>query len=167
MPPSGGTERNRSVVTGKREPRFDYSYIRDIVGYLAYFVFAKTTELAMAHFAEIDLTTKEGLILELVANNPTASQVEIAREAGMKPSLLVKILDDLTARDLLLRELSPTDRRRHRLRLTAAGENLRDDIRAAHMAGNDELFDGAGFTAEERETLLRLLHKLIAHIQMK
>ena len=118
----------------------------------------------MAHFSEINLTTKQGIILEFVANNPTASQVEIGRKAGMKASLLVKILDDLAKRDLLIREPSPTDRRRHQLRLTTAGENLRDQIRAAHMAGNDELFDAAGFSADERETLVKLLQKLTAHI---
>lgn len=147
--------------------QFNYGYVREIVGYLAYFIFAKTTELAMVHFAKINLNTKEGLILELVANNPTASQTEIAREAGMKPALLVKILDDLTERDLLAREPSPTDRRRHQLRLTTAGESLRDQIRAAHMAGNNELFDAAGFSAAEQETLFKLLDKLATHIQAR
>lgn len=141
--------------------------MRDIVGYLSYFVFAKTTELAMAHFKPINLTTKEGMILEFVANNPTASQVDIARQAGMKPALLVKILDDLTKRELLLREISPTDRRRHHLRLTPDGEALRERIRDAHMAGNNELFDAAGFSAEEQDTLFKLLQKLTAHIQAK
>ncbi len=119
----------------------------------------------MAHFSEIDLTTKEGLVLEFVANNPDASQKEIAVAAGMKPSFLVKILDSLTARGLLVRQPSPNDRRRQNLRLTAAGESLRDQIYACHMAGNDEFFEEAGFSAEERETLFRLLQKLTAHLQ--
>lgn len=146
------------------QTQFNTSYIRDIVGYLAYFVFARTTKLAMAHFNQIDLTTKEGLVLELVATNPTASQVEIANKAGMKASLLVKILDDLSKRNLLVREPSPTDRRRHQLRLIPAGESLREQIRASHMAGNDELFEAADFSAEEQETLITLLKKLTAHI---
>jgi DNA-binding MarR family transcriptional regulator len=132
---------------------------------LAYFVFAKTTELAMVHFSQINLTTKEGLILEFVANNPSASQTDIARESGMKASLLVKILDDLTHRGLLVREPSPTDRRRHHLRLTEAGEALREQIQVSHLAGNNELFDAAGFSAEDQETLFKLLRKLTDHIQ--
>ncbi|MFK7804153.1 MAG: MarR family winged helix-turn-helix transcriptional regulator [Anaerolineae bacterium] len=153
-----------AIISHNSNP-FNYSYVRDIVGYLAYFIFGETTKLAMAHFSKIDLTTKEGLVLELVANNPTASQVEIARKAGMKASLLVKILDDLSKRDLLIRRTSPTDRRQHHLHLTEAGENLRDQIQAAHMAGNDELFDAADFSAEERATLFKLLQKLTAHIE--
>lgn len=143
---------------------FNHSYVRDIVGYLSYFVFAKTTKLAMAHFDKLGLNTKEGLVLELVANNPAASQVEIAQKAGMKPPLLVKILDDLTKQGLLRREPSPTDRRRHQLRLTESGDALRGDVKEAHMAGNDELFDAAGFTHEERQQLFALLQKLTNHI---
>ena len=139
--------------------------MQEVIGYLAFLVFAETTKLATAHFSEIALTTKEGMIIEFVANNPTASQASIAREAGMKPPLLVKILDDLTQKGMLVRETSPTDRRRHQLRLTQVGEQLREQIRASHLAGNSELFEAAGFSAEERETLLELLRKLTKPIR--
>ncbi|MEM7110944.1 MAG: MarR family transcriptional regulator [Chloroflexota bacterium] len=153
-------------MTIKNKPTsFNYSYMRDIIGYLSFLVFARTTKLATAHFAKIGLTTKEGMIIEFVANNPTASQADIAREAGMKAPLLVKILDDLTQKGLLLREPSPTDRRRHQLRLTEAGEAMREQIRASHLAGNTELFAGAGLSEEEIETLFKAMHKLADHIQ--
>lgn len=119
----------------------------------------------MSHFSEINLTTKEGLVLEFVAKNPTASQKEIAEAAGMKPSFLVKILDSLTERGLVVREPDPNDRRRHHLRLTNDGESLRGQIRACHMAGNEELFEQAGFSAAEIETLFKLLQKLTSHLQ--
>lgn len=139
--------------------------MQDVVGYLSYLVFAETTKLAMAHFSEIDLNTKEGMIIEFVANNPSASQATIAREAGMKPPILVKLLDDLTEKGLLQREPSATDRRRHHLRLTEVGEQLREQIYASHMAGNSELFEAAEFSAEETEALLNLLGKLTKPIQ--
>ncbi len=139
---------------------FDYSYTREIAGYLAYLLFLKTTDLAMTHFTKIDLNTREGLILELIANNPTASQIDIARRAGMKGPYIVKILDRLTARGLLLREPSPSDRRRHQLRLTKAGEALRSTIYDYHMAGNTAVFEEAGLSQEESDTLIKLLNKL-------
>lgn len=144
---------------------FNYSYTREIVGYQAYLLFARTTDLAMHHFAKLGLTTKEGLILEFVANNPHASQIEIARKAGMKGPYLVKILDNLTQRGLLVREPSPVDRRRHRLRLTEAGDALREEIRSCHLAGNRELFAEAGVSDDEASTLLTLLNKITHHIQ--
>ena len=153
------------AIQTKETAPFEYSYARNIVGYLSYLVFARTTKLAMAHFAAIGLTTKEGLVLEFVANNPQASQKDIAFAAGMKPSFLVKILDNLTARGLLRRVPDPNDRRRHHLRLTPAGAALRDEIRACHLAGNDELFAQANFSAADQEALLGLMQKLTAHIQ--
>ena len=146
---------------------FSYSYTREIVGYQAYLVFERTTELAMRHFAKLDLTTKEGIILEFVANNPNASQIDIARKAGMKGPYLVKILDNLTQRGLLIREPSPVDRRRHRLKLTEAGEALRDDIQKCHLAGNRELFAEAGLSDDEAKTLLTLLNKITDSIKTK
>ena len=119
----------------------------------------------MAHFTEIELTTKEGLVLEFVANNPDAAQKEIAEAAGMKASFLVKILDNLTERGLLIRQQAPHDRRRQNLRLTDAGEQLRDQIYECHMAGNEEFFEEAGFSAEEIVTLFHLLQKLTKHLQ--
>ncbi|MEM8860333.1 MAG: MarR family transcriptional regulator, partial [Chloroflexota bacterium] len=145
--------------------KFNYSYARSIVGYLAYFVFARTTKLAMGHFSELDLTTKEGLVLEFVSKNPDASQKDIAQAAGMKPSFLVKILDNLTARELLLRKPDRNDRRRQNLALTPAGEELLGQIHACHMAGNDEIFAEAGLTDDEIDTLFHLLKKLTAHLQ--
>ncbi|MEM9777803.1 MAG: MarR family transcriptional regulator [Chloroflexota bacterium] len=145
--------------------KFNYSYAHSIVGYLAYFVFARTTKLAMGHFSELDLTTKEGLVLEFVSKNPEASQKDIAQAAGMKPSFLVKILDNLTARGLLLRKNDPNDRRRQNLALTPAGEELLEQIHACHMAGNDEIFAEAGLTDDEIDTLFHLLKKLTAHLQ--
>ena len=147
------------------EGSFSYGYMQEVVGYLAFLLSAETTKLAAAHFSTINLTTKQGIIIEFVAKNPTASQANIAHAAGMKPPLLVKILDDLTQKGLLVREPSPTDRRRHQLRLTEAGEQQRTQIRACHMAGNNELLEAAGFSSEETETLLRLLHKLTKPIQ--
>ena len=152
-------------MTKDTKEDFDYSYMQDVIGYLSFLVFAETTKLATAHFSQISLTTKEGMIVEFVANNPTASQVDIAREAGMKPPILVKILDDLTKKGVLVREPSTTDRRRRQLRLTDVGEQLRDQIRASHLAGNQELFEAADFSAEDREALLMLLHKLVKPIQ--
>lgn len=85
--------------------------------------------------------------------------------SDMKTPLLVKILDDLTAKGLLVRVRSDVDRRRHYMRLTDAGSALRSQIRECHFAGNTELFRDAGFSVEETTMLLTLLRKLANHIQ--
>ena len=129
---------------------------------------ARAKDLATAHFAEIGFaSTKEGTVLEFVANNPTASQKEIADETGTNPSILVSVLDDLTARGLLVRERSTVDRRRYHVRLTEAGEGLRERIRKCHFAGNEEMLAEAGFSSEEAQTLVTLLDKLVTRPSQK
>ncbi len=142
---------------------YDYSYFRDVIGHLAVLVFVKATDLGLAHLAELDLTPKEAITLEFVANNPQASQKEIGRETGTKQSLLVKILDRLTARGLLQRERSTVDRRRQHVRLTSDGEALRGQIRELIDAANRELLDEVEISAEEEKTLVTLMQKLINH----
>ncbi|MEM7346693.1 MAG: MarR family transcriptional regulator [Chloroflexota bacterium] len=138
----------------------NYSYLPDLVGHLSSLLFVRATDIALKHLAELNLTTKEFVTLEFVANNPQASQTIIARETGTKPTLLVKILDDLTQRGLLIREQLPHNRRRHQVRLTDAGEQLRDRIRELAFAADEELLEAASFSAEEKQALLELLRKL-------
>ena len=125
-------------------------------------MFVKATDIGLPFLAEIELTPKESTILEFIANNPAASQKEIARETGTKQSLLVNILDSLTKRGLLLRERSKVDRRRQHVRLTEQGEGLREQIRALQHAANEALVAEAGLSAEELETLVTLLQKTVS-----
>ncbi len=138
----------------------DYSYLPGIVGHLSSLVFIRATDIAVEHLAELGLTTKEFVVLEIIAQNPTASQRAIAKAAGTKPPLLVKILDDLTKRGLITRERSTVDRRLQHVRLTADGETMRGRIRELAFAADAELLDEANFTPTEKETLLKLLQKL-------
>lgn len=141
--------------------QYNYSYLRTILGHLAALMFVKATDIGMVHLATIDLTTKESTILEFIGNNPEASQKEIAQQTGTKQSLLVTILDSLTARELLVRVRSATDRRRQHVRLTKAGDALRGDIKRLQQRSNDELIEAAGLTPDEVETLVQLLRKVV------
>ncbi|MEM7334100.1 MAG: MarR family winged helix-turn-helix transcriptional regulator [Chloroflexota bacterium] len=141
---------------------YNYSYLRNILGHLAALMFVRATDIGMVLLAEIGLTTKESTILEFIGSNPETSQKEIARETGTKQSLLVNILDNLTAKGLLLRERSDVDRRRHCVKLTEAGEGLRQQIKALQTAANNQLIEEAGLTVDEVETLTTLLQKVVS-----
>ena len=130
------------------------------MGHLASLTFVEATEIGIKHLAKIELTPKESTILEFISNNRDASQKEIAQQTGTKQSLLVNILDTLTARGLLVRERSIVDRRRQTVRLTEAGQGLRGRIRELQHAANEELIEKAGLSAEEEQTLVTLLRKV-------
>lgn len=140
---------------------YNYSYLRDILGHLAALMFVKGTDISMDLLTEVGLTTKESTILEFIGSNPQVSQKEIARETGTKQSLLVTILDNLAERKLLVRERSDVDRRRHCVRLTTAGEGLREQVRRLQLAGHMAFIEAAGFSVEEVETLVTLMRKAV------
>jgi DNA-binding MarR family transcriptional regulator len=60
--------------------------------------------------------------LALISANPGISQAELSREIAMDKSVTVTLIDDLEKRGWAQRKRSPTDRRRHALYITEAGE---------------------------------------------
>ena len=67
--------------------------------------------------------------------------------------------DELEGRGLVVRTADPTDRRRKIVELTPAGERLLTGLDELVRAVDDELL--AGFSAEERATLVRLLQRIL------
>jgi DNA-binding MarR family transcriptional regulator len=81
-----------------------------------------------------ELSMWEYIVLASIESEPGLSQNELARISRRDSTRLIRHLDELVARDLVVREVDPGDRRRHVVRLTDAGaERFRatqDDIRA-------------------------------------
>lgn len=67
---------------------------------------------------------KQGVFssLALIAANPGTSQAAVSREVGLDKSVIVSIVDELERRGWAERRPSSTDRRRHALYTTPAGE---------------------------------------------
>jgi DNA-binding MarR family transcriptional regulator len=66
--------------------------------------------------------------LALIAANPGISQNELSREVGLDKSVTVSIVDELERSGWAIRERSATDRRRHSLHVTAAGQAYLDEL---------------------------------------
>jgi DNA-binding MarR family transcriptional regulator len=96
--------------------------------------------------------------LLLIEANPDISQSAIAEALRFDRSTLVQIIDRLEGRGLVVRNVSPTDRRSHALRLTEKG--------AAELAGLKEIAQSheadvaAALDDDERAQLILLLAKL-------
>jgi DNA-binding MarR family transcriptional regulator len=80
--------------------------------------------------ATADRNLRSGLFssLAIIAANPGISQNELANEVGLDKSVTVLIVDDLESRGLAVRKRSESDRRRHSLFVTAAGEVYLDEM---------------------------------------
>jgi len=73
---------------------------------------------------------KQGLFssLALISANPGTSQAFVSREVGLDKSATVAIVDELERRGWAERQASATDRRRHALFITPAGDAFLDQM---------------------------------------
>ncbi|KQN18086.1 MULTISPECIES: MarR family winged helix-turn-helix transcriptional regulator [unclassified Sphingomonas] len=73
---------------------------------------------------------KQGLFssLALISANPGTSQAFVSREVGLDKSATVAIVDELERRGWAERQASVTDRRRHALFITPAGDAFLDQM---------------------------------------
>lgn len=80
------------------------------------------------------LTMWEYVVLVSIADEPGLSQNDLARKSRRDSTRLIRHLDDLADRGLIVRDIDPTDRRRRVVSLTDSGTTLlhatQNDIRA-------------------------------------
>ncbi|MFJ7333157.1 MarR family winged helix-turn-helix transcriptional regulator [Streptomyces sp. NPDC101116] len=103
--------------------------------------------------ADTGLTSSQAKTLSVLRRAP-ASMRSLAHTLACDASNMTGIIDRLEKRDLVRREVSPTDRRVKNVALTEVGEKAIDTIRERMeqtQTGLDQLSD------EERAELFRLL----------
>ncbi len=76
---------------------------------------------------------------------------------------LTNRIDRLEAAGLVERTAHPTDRRGVRIELTGQGHELVDEVTTAYLKNQNQVLDDA-LDPEDRETLARLLRKLLASL---
>ncbi|MEQ0565342.1 MarR family transcriptional regulator [Amycolatopsis sp. NEAU-NG30] len=102
-------------------------------------------------------------ILAALAEFGVASQAELGRRCTMDRSDVVAAVNELAERGFVQRTPDPADRRRNQVTLTQTGEN--------HLRQLDETLDRAQddllgpLPDADRQTLIRLLGRLLAHHQ--
>ncbi|MBY5761531.1 MarR family transcriptional regulator [Rhizobium leguminosarum] len=124
--------------------------------------------LRMAHvavyrdFAEtmeaLALTQKQLAVMELVAGNPGASQIDLANTLGTDRATMMALVNRLAARDLIERRPSAADRRRQELHLTKAGGAML--ARARELIDRHEQRFITLFSRDELDALLTALMRI-------
>ena len=100
-------------------------------------------------------------VMALLADGKCEAQTSIADLLQLDRSQLVGMLDGLEERGLIERRRDPSDRRRHRVTLTAAGERELAKLRAIVKRIEEEFL--APLDTDSRETLYRLLSRLASY----
>ncbi|WP_405731451.1 MarR family transcriptional regulator [Streptomyces sp. NBC_01537] len=119
--------------------------------------------LASDGFGEVGARGYHYRILAALDEFGVASQAELGRRCSMDRSDVVAAINELAEQRFVERTPDPDDRRRNRVTLTTAGDRqLRRMDRALDRVQDDLL---EPLSAEDRQTLTRLLTQLLAHHQ--
>jgi DNA-binding MarR family transcriptional regulator len=106
----------------------------------------------------LHLVPADAGILRLIKQSQGISQQNLAKALNMHASRLVALIDDLESRELVVREIHPTDRRLYSLKLTTKGEQVLRSIR--ELAEEHNRLMCAGLTRAETAQLESLLLKI-------
>ena len=100
-------------------------------------------------------------VLALLEEDPRETQAQIADALGYDRSLIVRLLDELEERELVIRKRDPDDRRRHVVKLTPEGHSMLLELRSIVGRLEDDFL--APLDADEREALHVLLTKVASY----
>ncbi len=100
-------------------------------------------------------------VLALLEEDPRETQAAIADALGYDRSHVVRLLDELEERDLVVRKRDPEDRRRHVVKMTPEGRKALAKLRAIVVKLEDKFL--APLDPGERAALHALLVRLAAY----
>jgi DNA-binding MarR family transcriptional regulator len=136
-----------------------YGLLPQILGY-----HLRRTQVAIfQHFSrtvsvEEDITPGLFGMLQVIAANPGLGQSRLAEAMEVDRSTIVKVVDQLERRGLIIRGPSPIDKRSHCLRLTKNGRAALRRMETLVLRHEDEFT--SVLSADERQCLFRLLIRL-------
>lgn len=136
-----------------------YGLLPQILGY-----HLRRTQVAIfRHFsrtvaAEEDITPGLLGMLQVIAANPGLGQSRLAQAMEVDRSTIVKVVDQLEGRGLIIREPSRVDKRSYCLRLTDAGRGALQRMETLVLRHEDEFTKV--LSGDERQLLVRLLMRL-------
>ena len=107
----------------------------------------------------LGMRLKPYMTLAHLRDHPGTTQQELESALFMDANMVVLILNELEAREFVVRKRDPQDRRRHIVEITPAGRRALEKADKAREALEDELL--APLSADERRTLKRLVERVL------
>ena len=117
-------------------------------------------------FRRFDLTSADFRVVVALRRAGSPYQLPQARlmtQLALTSGTISVRVDRLARRGIVSRQADPDDKRGQRIRLTADGLRLFDEIAPLHLANEDRLL--SSLTPDERATLAQLLRKLLVSFE--
>jgi DNA-binding MarR family transcriptional regulator len=146
------------VKKPRRRPPVDVAPLDSLLGFHVRLAMMELRRSFFRHVADGDVRPGLASLLQLVAANPGASQVELSRAMHIDKASLVSLIDRAEEAGWLNRVRSKIDRRRHELQLTAAGQRTAEKIRRQTTRHEKKYVDR--FSATELEKLVDYLRRI-------
>jgi DNA-binding MarR family transcriptional regulator len=115
--------------------------------------------IAEAYEREFGLSIPQWRVVAVLARYPDLSAIEVAERTAMDKVAVSRAVQGLLARRRLLRTYDSGDRRRTRLRLSAAGQSVYTRVAPLALSYEKKLLDALSPT--DRRALDRLLGRLV------
>lgn len=141
-----------------RRPPIDMEPLDALLGYHIRLAMMELRRSFFRHVAEGGVRPGLASLLQLVAANRGASQVELSRAMHIDKASLVSLLDQAEAAGWLRRVISKEDRRRHELALTPTGEQTAATLRKQSLRHEKKYVDR--FSASELEQMVEYLRRI-------
>lgn len=148
----------RKPVPDAGVEQVDTRFLDSLVGYNARRATLVIVDAFLRNMAVYSLRPVDFSVLSLIRHNPGITSRQLCATLGIQPPNLVGMVNQLQARELILRRPHPSDGRAMGLHLTAQGRALMK--RAETTASELEEAATARLSATERETLMQLLQKI-------
>jgi DNA-binding MarR family transcriptional regulator len=105
-----------------------------------------------------ELSVPQFRALAFLGRHEGASLSDVAEHVGLTPPSMSKMVEGLVVRDLVVRQVSPSDRRRVTLTLTARGKSILESAHQGTVAHLTEKL--AALSPEERATIVQAMQAL-------
>lgn len=121
------------------------------------------TDRVVEDIRSYDLNPTEFAVLELLYHKGEQPIQQIGKKVLLSSGSITYVVDKLEAKQLLIRQPCPIDRRVTYAVITESGKQLMAEIFPDHKRAIAEIF--GGLTADEKTTMISLLKKLGFHAQ--
>lgn len=144
-----------------------HASVSDLPAHLGYWLRFVSNHVSQAFAAKVTakgVTVAEWVMLRSLFEREPTPPSRIAEDMGMTRGAITKLADRLIGKSLVIRTASADDGRAQTLALTPQGVLLVPELAALADRNDAEFFDS--LSTEERQTLERLLRKIIGQSRM-